>query len=654
MSEISVKWDNNGSLQKIADLQDEYKMNWISPIYKTGDIKGFSYSHCDKNQNGCKVFLKGLNDLYLTVNKYLKDNVYTEEYLFENKGVNTAVIDKDNGALSFAGNSFFDKKSNMLQKRCNTHVFVGEDKTYLYSVKLCGTAPYLYTDVKEGCFVGYSLSSDTAVTDNASYDRGQIWILPKRTVLKPDETLKWIINYSFIDHRPESEGFFCNADKYSLLPDDVANITVKDVCDIKELTVKCGEQEIPMVTNGNTATGVFAPKTCGQYKIDITVNGKKTYIAIQKLPYVSEILSNRADFICRNQQCLDKKSRYYGAYLIYDNDTGELVCEEEYTDRNSARERLAMGVTVALALQKSKCEKWQRSIMLYREFLEKEIIDTENGTVKNSVDDDTVRLYNYPWAATFYFEYYRAFGDTSALKTAAAVMVKYYGLGGENMEAHVEIHRMLPYLQAEGYTNLYNKVFNGYLKHADSVCRRRTASSSSEVSCANGMMSIMGIVVINAFLLTGNEKYKAPAEDIKNIVNGFFAFQPDFHCYGMSVRYWDLYWFGKCRTYGDTFPQWLSANSAEFLTFYDKIANTDSYNTIREILLGGLCVYGADGSASCGYLYPDEVNVYSSDGKPQKYRPIGIHRGKFYDSFANDQDWTLYYAVTLLKDCDKK
>jgi hypothetical protein len=45
-----------------------------------------------------------------------------------------------------------------------------------------------------------------------------------------------------------------------------------------------------------------------------------------------------------------------------------------------------------------------------------------------------------------------------------------------------------------------------------------------------------------------------------------------------------------------------------------------------------------DGKASCAYIYPLTVN-----GKP----------GKFYDPYANDQDWALYYYLQI-QDAGKK
>lgn len=78
-----------------------------------------------------------------------------------------------------------------------------------------------------------------------------------------------------------------------------------------------------------------------------------------------------------------------------------------------------MGVTVALTLQQSKSSTLIRSLKLYRNFLEREIVNIKTGEVKNAVNDTTTRLYNYPWVSTLYFELYKATRDITALQTAA-------------------------------------------------------------------------------------------------------------------------------------------------------------------------------------------------------------------------------------------
>jgi hypothetical protein len=62
-----------------------------------------------------------------------------------------------------------------------------------------------------------------------------------------------------------------------------------------------------------------------------------------------------------------------------------------------------------------------------------------------------------------------------------------------------------------------------------------------------------------------------------------------------------------------------------------------------------LCVYCEDGFAHNNYLYPYIVIQYSSNGVIHNDSMLpGVFYGKSYDSFANDQDWSLYYESSIL------
>lgn len=647
---IQVRWNSKGLPCAIESLQDAQQMNWLSPHYQTGAVRGFCTKSCKKTASGVLVLAQSPQGVQLHINRRVLAQSYVETYTFLNKGAQAVTLNQSFGAISYAGSSFFNKQPNMLQTRCNTHIFAGGAVTYLYSMRLCGKPPYLLVRVTKGSFSGYGLAADIAQTPNASFDRGQIWLFPTPQTLQPGEQAVFTLCYRFVSRRPEQRGFHCTLGKYSLLPGEQTKLTVHNTHPITALAVTCNGRAVNMQINGAKAVGVIAPKQAGEYKIEVTANGKKTWLALQMLQPLLKTLQSRADFICQKQQCKEVGSPLYGAYLIYNQKTDRLVCSADFPDRNAARERLAMGVTVALALQHENRPALKKSLALYRSFLEREIVNIHTGEVKNGVGDDRTRLYNYPWVSTFYTELYRGSGDLSALKTAADVLIHYYSIGGEEMESHLEVHRLLPCLKKQGLTQRYNALLAGILKHADSIVARRTDSSSTEVSCANGMMSMMGVVLMNAYRLTQNKKYLAPLPDLADIVGNFYALQPDFHCYGMAVRYWDLYWFGEAQLYGDTFPQWLCANTAEFYRFYDKTLHSMAHTRlIREILLGCCCVYEKSGFGSCGYLYPDEVIAYSSDPACREpHRPIKHQAGKFYDAFANDQDWSLYYAFTLL------
>jgi hypothetical protein len=109
--------------------------------------------------------------------------------------------------------------------------------------------------------------------------------------------------------------------------------------------------------------------------------------------------------------------------------------------------------------------------------------------------------------------------------------------------------------------------------------------------------------------------------------------QPDYHLNNIAIRHWDGFWFGKRETWGDVFPHYWSMLSAIAFNLYAECTGNIEYRTKAEIIArNNLCLFFEDGSASCAYIYPNKVN--------------GIE-AKFYDPFANDQDWALYFYLQI-------
>ena len=111
----------------------------------------------------------------------------------------------------------------------------------------------------------------------------------------------------------------------------------------------------------------------------------------------------------------------------------------------------------------------------------------------------------------------------------------------------------------------------------------------------------------------------------------FNGMQPDYRLYEAAIRHWDGYWFGKRRNYGDTFPHYWSVLTGNVFELYGTLTgNTDFLNRAEDSRRAILPAFFTDGRASCAYVFP-----YSINGQ----------RGEFYDPYANDQDWGLYFYL---------
>ena len=167
-----------------------------------------------------------------------------------------------------------------------------------------------------------------------------------------------------------------------------------------------------------------------------------------------------------------------------------------------------------------------------------------------------------------------------------------------------------------------------FIKHADCIRATGIYYPPHEVNYEQTIVVPAADVLLQVYLLTKEEKYLDAVKQHITLLDMFNGQQPDYHLHETAIRHWDGYWFGKRKLYGDTFPHYWSAETGVVFTRYGMITGESKWlEKGRRSLRGVLPMIHADGSASCAYLFPLTVN-----GKP----------GKYFDPYANDQDWGLY------------
>ena len=638
-----------GSPTKMISLLDSYEMNWIRSDYPWGSVLGMDIYQVDKTSRG--VCIWGINKdrtLGVKIERYVESGKYHETYAFESLSDSAPVLLNDTVGIVFPYNDLFDKKENMLHTRCNSHIWCADDICNIQSVKLDGKSPYLIQRATCGSFSGYGLLCDISVAQNASHDRGNIVLYPKKCVLNSGESVSFAFDFYFSDVRKPIS--YITADRYSGFIGDAFSISIHWYEKIESLCVNLCDENVSFRIDDNQAAVSLTFDSVGEKTVRFEVNGKKTFICLNVLEPIDRILERRARFIAEKQQYEGEDQRLHGAYLIYDRETDSQYYNPSFPDHNCARERLSMGALVAASLARKYDPFLEDSLKKHRAFVEREILDVNTGYVKNGIEGTALRLYNFPWVSTYYLEWYRFSGETECLRIAARVLNKYYELGGNAQESPcIEAFEILKCLKKEGLDAEHEQLKKEFISHADSIYARRTKSSSEEVSCANGMMNLMSTFLAQVYLLTDDKKYLKHIDDLLKISESFYDSQPDYRMYGIALRYWDMYWFGKKQAYGDTYPQWLSALTAQMYHYCDLAMGTDHKRIIKDNLLGNCCVHFSDGFAACGYLYPKKITVFASEPDTEnENRPLGVWEGKRFDAFANDQDWSLYYAVKYL------
>lgn len=653
--------DKTGATTGIFRVCD--KMNWVLENGGWGLIDGFETQKVTQNDSAVYVTTYNkIRNIEVAIEKKVTDCEYFETYRITNKHISEVFLTKENFGILFPYDCLYDIKRNFMDECSINHIWCGGDCAWIYSVKCSGEAPYLVMNVTEGAIDDYSIKYDISRTDNGSYYRGAFLVHLRDCALMPGESKTVTFRYKFSDEKPENAlldydgAIRFTADKYSVQKNEEITLSFESATEFEDLKISCENKEIGYKKVGKTAVAKVKFETLGERIIKAEVDGKVTWACVNVILSAKELLRKRAKFITQKQQYKKVDSRLYGAYLVYDDETEGLYYDSVFADYNAGNERIGMGVLVCKALQEKFDEEMFQSIKLHREFVERELFDKNTGMVYDNigVKKAFTRVYNFPWMSTYYLEWYNLTGEIECLENSAKILVKFF----ENTECKIgaqciEAFTICNALKKEGLLSLHDRLVSLFITYVNKIDKEIVEHEGhvNETSYVNEMPNQTLSYYSQASLLTGDEKYLKKAEECLLKSENFFAKQPDFHLNCVSVRYWDRYWFGKVKCYGDVFPHYWSALSGWAMYWYQKATqNNDLQELIYNNLTGNICIFREDGFAHNNYLYPYKVIQYSSDDeiRQRQYLEPGVFYGKNYDAFANDQDWALYYASCIL------
>lgn len=345
------------------------------------------------------------------------------------------------------------------------------------------------------------------------------------------------------------------------------------------------------------------------------------------------MIEERCRFIVEKQQYHKEGSVLDGAYIIYDNEEKKQYYSH-LDDHNGGRERIGMGILISRYLQKNQNEAFLDSLNKYIDYIYRELYDSQTGIVYNDVKRNLEwhRLYNYPWMSVFQLELYHLFKDIKYLKDSFQTMERYYKEGGEKFYGiAIPAVELLNHLKLENMkkeAEVFEKYFTAHALH---ILGNGLHYPPFEVRYEQSIVAPAVSCLIQAYEITKNERFLEEAEKQMAVLELFNGEQPDYHQYEVAIRHWDGRWFGKYRNYGDTYPHyWSSLTGMDFVQYSNITGNEKYKEKAKASFRGCLNLFGTDGSASCAMVYPEMVN-----GK----------KGYYYDPWANDQDWALYFAL---------
>lgn len=631
IKDIDVCTDKlGGGISSLICRDDEYKMNWISENGCLGEVSiensksVLKYGDVNASEYDCKKVLA-------KVERKIQKNLISETYTFQNNTGDDVFIKRGEIGISIPLADNYADAQTCMNYRCNAHIWCGKDTSYIYAVKMGVSDICFGLVLKRGAIDSYS-------TDGETNNRGGFVLHPVPFDLRPGESyvLSWDMFicdgidefYSIISQYENIT--LISADTFTVFEGEAIQFSVNHN-DINVSVDNCAVES----KNGSIR---YLPKRLGEHVFEIEHNGYKTIARFFVSKALDKLVESRVKFIVNNQQFHNSKSKLNGAYLIYDNEEKRMYFDNSFSDHNASRERIGMGLLIANWLRYNDDKEVYNSLIKYVEFIRRELFDEETGCIYNTVGRQTkkLRLYNSPWYAEFMTEMYWLTGEKKYLIDMFKIECWYYEMGGDRFYPNaVFINNFAKALNHAKMTKEFDALLNYFKRHAENIMKNSTSYPKHEVNFEQTIVAPAVTHLQNMYIITGDRKYLEASFEHLQILERFNGFQPDYHLYEVAIRYWDGYWFGKRKLYGDVFPHyWTSLTSITYLENYMLTGDERYYKKGLSSLKACLCLFNEKGEASCAYLYPYTVNGC---------------RGEYYDPWANDQDFALYYNYKYIR-----
>jgi hypothetical protein len=621
---------HTGAIARITHPEDSHGMNWISDSAENStflDSHGWGLGFlampgCNGPQrwqrpeevameeNGSRArYLVGA--IEVTVSRRLHGDRFDETFEFRNIGE----VEQSIWGLGLYApfNDNYPDAATCVTRRCNAHLWCGGNTAYACCLRMGGMGPHLGLVMTEGFIGGYSIEGRGAAFGRSNL-RGSIVFIANGLTLQPGQThrIAWTCFWhqgweDFFARSRAIPGFVeVKADRYTYVSGKPPTITVSDAsAKIEPLSNAAGEQTVKIHYG----------------------EGRETWLRLNAIEDVAELVRRRVAFILEHQQVNDSRSPYDGAFVCYDNETQVQLPHGYRADCSEGRERLGMGVLLAQSLAHWRDAKVEAALKRYHAFVRAKL-QLPDGTVLGEVGGDSHRLYNFPWVAQFHLEMFHAFGAERYLEDCFQTFEAYYRQGGDRFyPIGLPIVDAVEAFRAAGREAQARQLLAHFLRHGDQVAKNGLNIPPHEVNYEQTIVCPAVSISLECYQLTGEERYLACAKELLPALEAFGGRQPDHRLNDIAIRHWDGYWFGKREAWGDTFPHYWSATTGwAFYRYWQATGDENYLHRGREILMNNLSSFRPDGSATCAYLYPDVVN--------------GEH-GRFADPLANDQDWAL-------------
>lgn len=666
-SDLELNWAN-GSKNTSANGQNFGDTTWgMGPLYNAAAPTALEITDTKSEA----VFQT--EDTKVEIVRELKEDssVIEETYTFTNTSDSPVAYEEGDLGIYVPFNDYYEASNLATERRCNTHIWAGEDYSYIYAVRMGGNGPHVGLVLTQGSMASYG---QVGYTRSDSNNRGKFIFNNDAMTLEADES--YTVSWKIFAHDGEKDFYQkldaqadfvrLESDYYTKEMDkgEAFSITAISGLDLTEATLQArkvsyrnkadasafpdedpyspvyGEPiDIETTVEGGRLSAEFQPNSIGEYVVELTTQaGKK---AICKLNYVSSmdrLLETRVNYILDHQQMLDSSDQdRYGGFFPYNTKTNQLETHNNNYDHTGARERLAMPITLALYYQNTEDEELKAriktSLELFWEYAKREIINTTTGQCFDNINyGGGTREYNSPNYAWMCMEMYKVTGKTECVDVMMQILRYLRDTYGRRTAyiINMNILENLEFLYGLGRYEDYTELYEYYVQCGDWIVEDLPNYPSLEVKYEQSIVTPTVENIAAVYYLTGDEKYREAVETHYERMMALEGNQPSYFQNRIGIRHWDDYWFGAGDyTCGDTLHYW-SALDARALKVYDLCMGTDHSNDIKNIYRNNLANVAEDGRGFCAYLIAKQNNTIN---------------GERYNELANDQDYALAIAL---------
>lgn len=655
---FEIKFNSeDGSVSSITNSKDPHKMNWciedggwgliqynntfeIEALYKKEDsISNIPLKKFEQTENECTAVYEN-ESLRVKAERFFAENgCYNERYTIKNLRETDFFLEQGTLGITLPFNDIYTYADDCMVSRCNTHIWCGGNTTYVNALKMGESDINLGLVLTAGSIKNYS------VKNPKTNHRGIFILNPDHVELLAGE--EFVIEWQLFWHKGKDDFYdktynyptfvAIEAEQFTVFENEQIEFTIKTKRE-QEITVSCNGENVNYTKINGGGKVVYTPKKPGEHRFDISVGNLKTYAEFFVAEEIETLLKKRINFIVDNQQYLREDSPLYGAFLIYDNKERQLIFDSVFRDHNACRERTGMALLIVKYLQSHNDDKIRAALDKYIAFVIREVFDSDTGEIFDGVRKSVKykRLYNAPWITMLFTEMYLLTKNTEYLYCVIKILEQYYSVGGDKFYPNgLSMRKTIAAFYDAGLEAEAEKVKQMYIKHTDNIVANSLSYPKHEVNFEQTIVSPAATFISEIAYVTESEYYRDEALKHIKILERFNGQQPSFHLNELPIRFWDDRWFGKARLFGDTFPHYWSCLTARAFKAYYNCSGNEVYKLAAERCIRNcLCLFNDKGEGSCAYVYPFKVNDV---------------KGEFYDEWANDQDFALYFYLEIMQ-----